>query len=388
MDINFDIEKIRQRARRTIQPLRQVDLDVNSTNKLLISARRTNAGRKMPPYYLIYFLLIDLLGFRNNGKWEKTAWSVSVEYNDITFMIEHRKFGLGVFGMPGPETEAAAEQLVTCLFRAVKVAQPYFDWRAEDAARKSHLNVLNRSGDLFDHLYFYLDLYEKKMEDAEARGGEVIKTQLSPNSSTIHYPSNELKREARHYAIAAIEGFFSWTEHVFIHIAILRGLVSTGKQVGDLSKSEWSEKYKTAINITIPSEKLYYDDLSELRRQLRNFVAHGSFGKNGEALQFHSGAGAVPMLLPHKKSKTAYRFGSGLDFLMEPSIFLIKKFAAHIWTGERSPAKIYIQDYQLPAVLTFVEDGTYDAAMRSDADMSKFASFIAESMDNAANMDF
>lgn len=386
--MDIDIEEIRQRARKAIQPLRQANFHVTTANELLTSARRTDAGRNMPPYYLIYFLLIDLLGFRNNGQWEKTAWSVSVEYNSTPFLIEHRKFGLGIFGMPGAETEATAAQLVTCLYRAVRAAEPYFDWRAEDAARKSHLNVLNRSGDLLDHLDFHLELYEKRIEEAEARKGEVIKTQITSNSSTIHYPSYELRREARHYATAAIEGFFSWTEHVFIHIAILRGLVSTGKQVGDLAKAEWAVKYKTAIDVTTPAEKKYYDDLSELRRQLRNFVAHGSFGKNGEALQFHSGAGAVPMLLPHKNNKTAYRFGSGLDFRLEPSISLIKAFINHIWTGERSPARIYIQEYQLPAVLTFVENGTYDAAMHSDADMLKFASFLAGSIDNAANMDF
>ena len=158
--------------------------------------------------------------------------------------------------------------------------------------------------------------------------------------------------------------------------------------MGDLAKAEWADKYKAALNVTDSADKRFYDELTELRRQLRNFVAHGSFGKDGEALQFHSGAGAVPMLLPHKRSKTAYRFGSGLDFRLEPSIALIKSFTEHLWTGTRSPAKAYIQDYQHPAVLTYVGDGTYAAAMRSDADMEEFAAFLAHRMDDAANMDF
>ena len=175
---------------------------------------------------------------------------------------------------------------------------------------------------------------------------------------------------------------------MFIHIAILRGVISTGLEVGVLAKAEWSDKYKAALDITDAVDKRFYDELTELRRQFRNFVAHGSFGKNGEALRFHSSAGAVPMLLPHKRSKTAYRFGSGLDFQLEPSIALVKSFTEHLWTGTRSPAKTYIQDYQHPAILTYVADGTYAAAMGSDADMEEFALFLAHRIDDAANMDF
>lgn len=384
----MDIEEIRRRTQKAIEPLKEADLNAVTYQQLFMSARRTDAGRKLPDYYLIYFLLVDLLGFRNNGKSAKTAWSVTVEFDGIPFLVDHRKFGLGIFGMHGPETEATAARLATSLQRAVKVARPYFDWRAEDAANQSHLNVVNRSGDLLEHVHFHLGLYDERAAEAEARKAEVIKTQIRPNAWTTHRPSYDLRREARHYAIAAIEGFFSWTEHVFIHIAILRGVLSTGKEVGDLAKAEWADKYKAALDVTDAADKRFYDELAELRRQLRNFVAHGSFGKNGEAFQFHSGAGAVPILLPHKRSKTAYRFGSGLDFRLEPSIALIKAFSEHLWTGIRSPAKTYIRDYQHPAILTYVADGTYAAAMRSDADMEEFAAFLAHRLDDAVNMDF
>lgn len=197
-----------------------------------------------------------------------------------------------------------------------------------------------------------------------------------------------MKREARHFALAAIEGFFSWTEHVFIHIAILRGLCSTGEEVAALVKAGWGEKYKAALDIRDPNDKRFYDDLVALRRQLRNFVAHGSFGRDGEALQFHSRAGAVPMLLPHKRSNSTFRFGSGINFRTGPSIDLIKAFVAHLWTGDRSPAKIYLQNYALPVILTHVKDGTYASAMQSDADMEEFASYFAAMRDRHANMDF
>lgn len=382
----MDIEEVRGKVRRAIDPLIQAELDQSTYHQLFMSAKRTDAGRNLPAYYLIYFLLVDLLDFRNNGQWEKTAWSVTVEYEGTPFLIDHRKFGLGIFGMSG--SEEIATRVTTCLHKAVKAAQPYFEWRAEDAAKQSHLNVVNRSRELFDHVDFYLDLYDARMKEAEERKGEAIKTDIGPNAWSTHYPSYDLMREARHFAIAAIEGFFSWTEHVFIHIAILRGLCSTGEEVATLAKSEWAKKYRAAIDISDPNDKRFYDDLTLLRRQLRNFVAHGSFGKEGEAFQFHSRAGAVPMLLPHKRSKSAFRFGTGLNFETGPSIDLIKAFIAHLWTGDRSPAKIYLQNYELPVVLTQVKDGTYASAMQSDADMEDFASYSAAMRDRHANMDF
>lgn len=384
----MDIEKIRRQTQKAIEPLKQTELEAATYQQLFMSAKRTDAGRQLPAYYLIYFLLVDFLGFRNNGQWEKTAWSVTIEFEGTPFLIDHRKFGLGIFGIDGPDMETAAEHVATCLRKAAKAAQPYFEWRAEVAASQSHLNVMNRSRDLLEHVHFHLGLYDARATEAEARKNEVIKTQIRQNAWTTHRPSFDLRGEAHHYAIAAIEGFFSWTEHVFIHIAILRGVISTGKEVGDLARAQWADKYKAALNLTDAADKRFYNDLGELRRQFRNFVAHGSFGKDGEALQFHSNAGAVPMLLPHKRRKTAYRFGSGLDLRLEPSIALIKSFIDHLWTGTRSPAKSYVQDYQHPAILTYVADGTYDNAMRSDADMEEFATFLAHRMDDAANMDF
>ena len=63
----------------------------------LILSARTEAGRGLPPYYLVYFLLVDLLKFPSLGQWEKTAWTVPVRFRGRLYGIEHRKMGLGVF---------------------------------------------------------------------------------------------------------------------------------------------------------------------------------------------------------------------------------------------------------------------------------------------------
>jgi hypothetical protein len=46
--------------------------------------------------------------------------------------------------------------------------------------------------------------------------------------------------------MAAIDAFFSWTEHIFIHIAILNSSITTGEDFAALSGAEWNVKFKRA----------------------------------------------------------------------------------------------------------------------------------------------
>jgi len=114
---------------------------------LMLSAR-TEAGRGLPPYYLVYFLLVDLLKFPSLGQWEKTAWTVPVRFRGRLYGIEHRKMGLGVFepnldpsartsGRPSHQGENDATLIVEAIKKAVSVAAPYFQWRAQQAVATS-----------------------------------------------------------------------------------------------------------------------------------------------------------------------------------------------------------------------------------------------------------
>ena len=78
----MDIGEIRRRTQKAIEPLKQAEPNAATYQQLFMSAKRMDAGRALPPYYLIYFLLVDFLGFRNNGQEEKTAWSVTVELRE------------------------------------------------------------------------------------------------------------------------------------------------------------------------------------------------------------------------------------------------------------------------------------------------------------------
>ncbi len=127
--------------------------------------QRTMAGRDLPAYYLVYFLLVELLDFENLGRFEKVAWCIPVELQEHVFLIEHRKMGLGVFASDASSHENLAREVVEGINRATKVAQPFFDWKAAQAVAQSKVNVLNRSRLLFERFEYLSRTYRARAQD-------------------------------------------------------------------------------------------------------------------------------------------------------------------------------------------------------------------------------
>jgi hypothetical protein len=132
---------------------------------------------------LVYFLLVDLIGFPSMGQWEKSAWTVPIRYRGRLYGVEHRKMGLGVFAPtidptarmsrpPSVEAEADAMEIAALITKAVKAAGPYFEWRAEQAASTSELNVLNKSDWLYKRYEYFRDRFNDLSKDADQRKNE------------------------------------------------------------------------------------------------------------------------------------------------------------------------------------------------------------------------
>ena len=386
-------EKIRERAARAIAPLKPTDNQSVAPKDMLFAAKRTEASRHLPEPYLVYFLLADLLAYKDLGRWEKLAYSIPVDFNGTAYLVEHRKFGLGLFAADPKAQEDDATTIVDLIRRAVKAAQPYFEHLANEAAEGSKLNLKNHSRALYDRYVFFRKIFREKHEEVEKRKDErLVEDGISEDGlvkwQSTRMPVYELRREAGWLGLAAVEAFFSWTEHVFIHIAVLRGACTTGREVRKLASADWSEKLRTALDIDQPEIKNLYDELTVIRRQLRNYVSHGAFGKDGEAFSFHSSAGAVPLRLPHRRKRQSFSFGSGVNLDPTQAFDVIERFQSHLWNGWRVGAKLYIQDYELPAILSMATDGTYEAARASEQTMVDFTKQLARQFDDAANMDW
>lgn len=396
-----EFEPLVERVRNALAEIRPAGPPMPGESKALMLSSRTKSGRALPAYYLVYFLLVDLLGYQDLGQWEKVAWIIPIRYQGRLYSIEHRKFGVGVFSPnhdpnarmgapPSDQAEADASEIVRAIKKAIKIAAPYFEWRANQAASTSQLNVLNSSSELFDRYVHFRERFESLTEKASESKDEwqPFKIQLEDGTefTTSKSVAYVLRREAVWTAQAAIDAFFSWTEHAFIHLAVLQGRACTGREIAALAEADWKTKFKAALDFDREENKKHYQILAELRTQIRNFMAHGAFGKRGEAFSFHTGAGAVPVLLTQKQNHK-YAFTGSSAFDEATAIIEIEQFFKHLWNGELAPAKIFIFS-SLSTILTYSIDGTYSRAMQSVQDMTEFVKRLSRQSENAANMDW
>lgn len=395
------LQRVREAALKALGALEPAGATNSSIEaRGLMLASRTNGGRTLPEHYLVYFLLVDLLGFPNMGQWEKVAWTIPVRYLGRLYGVERRKMGLGIFAPPSDpkasmstppseQAESDAREIAALITRAVAVAQPYFEWRAEQAATASQLNVSNKSIWLFERYEFFRDHFKALSDEAQRKTVWSLKKDPLDDrtplvSGTLQW--SVLRREAEWNAQAAIEAFFGWTEHAFIHLAILQGRLRSGQDLANLAEADWKTKFKSVLDITDNETKEHYDSLLDLRTQIRNFMAHGAFGKRGEAFHFHSGAGAVPVLLTGLQNHRYALIGKP-SFDERSAIDEIEQFIEHLWSGSRLPARHYIFS-SLPSILTLAGDGTYARAMQSEEDMKEFVDYLTHQFESVADMDW
>ena len=387
----IDIEKLKKEAQNIISPIKPADNNTKADKKFLFNAQRSSHSHKLPEYYLIYFLFSELLKYKNLGQFEKVAWSFPIDFNGKAFLLEHRKFGIGIFIQDKEVDEKAANEIVSLINRAVKRIKPFFDYIAEQAVIDSKLNVTNNSRDLLGRYEYLNQLYKGQFKKYQANKGKykVKKGKSKFGEYSTHTSlSFKYQQNSNWLAISCIEAFFSWTEHLFIHMAIVGNGVCDGEEIANLIGAEWKIKFKKAIPNTDNETKNFYDELLVVRQQLRNFVAHGAFGKNGNAFSFHSNAGAVPVQMNHKKNKNRFSLFGTLKFQDEIVIELIENFIYYLWNGSLKPLMYFIQEYGLPTILTYSKNGTYKDAMVSFEKMEEFGDYLGNQFDNAANMDW
>lgn len=188
-------------------------------------------------------------------------------------------------------------------------------------------------------------------------------------------------------AISCIEAFFSWTEHLFVHLAIVVQGLSDGEELSKLIDSEWKVKYKKAIPDDTVEANKFYDELLIVRQQLRNFVAHGAFGKDGNAFAFHSHTGAVPVMMSYKRRKNRFSLYGSLSFREKDVIAFVQEFIDFLWKNFPA-AMYYTQELCLPTILTLAADGTYNDASKDMESMKLFSDRLMSMMDDSANMDW
>ena len=379
----YSTDATRRNVLRAIEPLRQPQSRDFGPGRLMVFR-----GIPHNEYYLIFLMLVDLLGFRYLGPSEKTAYIIPVDFEGRRYSIVYAKFGMKIEYREGGNGEAVYETLK----KAMRAAKPYFLWRAEQASTTSDLNLASKCPQLWEKYIFLKQQSENLLVrfEQEKSNSKVEKGYNKDGSlrwTSVSYPAYEFRDQARWLHEAAVDAFFSWSEQALVHIAVLMGKLSNGKAIADLLRREFGDKCKLVLDLSDANDKASYDDILDLRVQLRNYVAHGSFGKDGSTFQFHSRVGAVPLRILSSGSQSGFSFGTDRSRDWESDYDRIDSFLERLWAGGRLPAKQYLEA-GLPCILTYATDGTYHRAMQNEDEMRDFIEFLSRQIDDAANMDF
>ena len=122
----MDIAVFRERALNEIRPITPASISQEEWRQVAVQSYRTNYGNRLPEYYLVYMLLVDLLSFDAFGPFDKLAWSIPIEFQGKVYLVEHRQRGLGVFAPRFPDAELQVARILRRISNAISAAEDYF----------------------------------------------------------------------------------------------------------------------------------------------------------------------------------------------------------------------------------------------------------------------
>jgi len=241
---------------------------------------------------------------------------------------------------------------------------------------------------LYERLDFRYRFLREKAEAYYATPPPPPETGQSDSGGTwTRYDPGKPQREGGALATAAVDAFFSRSEHLFL---LAYGLLGGGRRavsVLDFLSSNWPAKARVILDLSDPKAKNLYDALLGIRERWRNPLAHGGFLSGGGSFYFHvPGVGALPAQL--RRTPSGVKFGFRLTEKSFAEIArLFDEFDSYLAAGPLRHAVKWAA-----AGLDVAFDGesrsTYLKAMQSDEAFDDFLQWSSMDADRHDNMDY
>lgn len=388
----MDLDAIKARASEAVRPLKPPS-DWSSVDWISCKVH-IGAGDELAEAHFVLALLVGLLDYKYAGRTEGCLWSIPVELNDTSLFIEHRKFGLGIFAPCIPSVEGAAREVVNCIDRGIQSVREsgYFEAWTRGCAKDGNVILANDSILLYERYLFSREAFERQWAEVEQNKS---KNGIGNSRNIVRlieqeFSCSNLRKRAAWFGQFAIESFFSWIEHIFVHLAILL----YKEEVSSLAKCEkfigksWIMKYESVFDTKRDKEAKAF--LIELRkvRESRNFVSHGHFGKHGETLWVPTRLGCFPYNVQSGRPRDLWGHHESDGFAEHESLLTVDRFIDFLWSGVRQPARVLLQETAFPTSLNLMRSGRYREAMKSEPDMKSLVYELDMNFSIHANMEF
>lgn len=255
---------------------------------------------RLPVPALIRFTLADVLGLTDWGRSEKTAWEIPFVYRGTRCTIAHRKFGVRLSVGVSDEGEARkiADEIVLKLSKAVRVVEMgLLREYGERRVASGDITIVNQ----FQWLYGMYRHFRESAEASFAARRNENRREPPPGFAALARLLNRaltFDRTGAFNALAAINAYFSYLEHVLVLVLPFSDFDPGTESVTDFIGMRWRDKFKRVFDINGTTAKRLHDRLHEVSETYRNTYGHGGFDKEGGAIYFHvPGLGALPTRL-------------------------------------------------------------------------------------------
>lgn len=396
----MDLDAIKAEAGEAVRPLKPPS--DWSRVEWASCAVGVGAGYGYAEANFVLVLLVDLLGYEYSGPGDKRLWSIPVELNGTILFIELRKFGMGISGPSILVVEDAAREVVNCIDRGIQSVHKfgYFEAWIRECAGDDNAILANDSILLHDKYLFFREEFQRHWVEFEQCKSQNCIADPANIVGPIeqHSKCARIREKAAWVGQSAIDCFFSWTEHIFVHLAVLldREDVNSIGKCNKLIKNDWKSKYKSVFDTEADEEaSLFLHTLTEIRES-RNFTTHGRFGLRGERLWVPTRRGCFPYNVQSSRSRDPWcRLNDEMGFTERESLQAIERFIEYLWSGARQPARMLLQETPLPLIETpfptffkLMKSGRYREAMESEANMESLINELGVKFEIQANMEF
>lgn len=271
---------------------------------------------QLPVPWLAHLVLVQVLGAEDLGIAEKVRWRVAFRFDGVEAMLAHQKFGVRLYlghqsADTGPALVRPAEVVnkLNTVIRAVEADS--LAGVSRQRVNEANVTVMNQHARLRRAYGYFRSNAEELLAASTAPdtgvgtsedGTRLDELVVGPGAFTAMMagPSRGWRRleEGSFQAVAAINAYFSWLEHVLVLMhAFTRESPGNGRlraHIGD----KWGTKFRVIFSADDKSAAKVVSNLYDVAETYRNPFGHGGFDKRLGTVGVHlEGIGAVPARL-------------------------------------------------------------------------------------------
>lgn len=226
---------------------------------------------------LLKYVLVDVLGCRDLGRSDKTAWEVVFGFRGAACVMAFRKFGMRLEVYPPSNvTEEALRNLIGDLQEQLVSAEKlvermvFQDFIAQqvDAGAVTVINQQERLRGMYT--------YFRELTAAVQAGNGQLLNLPSSRETFLFAP----QRESYFLTVAMVNAYFSMLEHLLVLMLPFSGYDPAQDDMVRFIGLSWRDKYKRVLppKSDLDAARLY-ERLFDIAERFRNTHIHGGFDR-------------------------------------------------------------------------------------------------------------